>query len=31
MKITIRKPLCFTEIGRKDNQEDRLYPLLYIV
>lgn len=27
MKIAIRKPLCFTEIGRKDNQEDRLYPL----
>lgn len=24
--ITIRKPLCFTEIGRKDNQEDYLYP-----
>lgn len=25
--IKIRKPLCFTEIGRKDNQEDYLYPL----
>lgn len=24
--IKIRKPLCFTEIGRKDNQEDYLYP-----
>ena len=24
--ITIRKPLCFSEIGRKDNQEDFLYP-----
>lgn len=24
--ITIRKPLSFTEIGRKDNQEDYLYP-----
>ena len=24
--ITIRKPLCFTEIGRKDNQEDYLFP-----
>ncbi|MBD5356748.1 MAG: serine/threonine-protein phosphatase [Bacteroides sp.] len=24
--IRIRKPLCFTEIGRKDNQEDYLYP-----
>lgn len=24
--ITIRKPLCFSEIGRKDNQEDYLYP-----
>lgn len=26
MKITIRQPLCFSEIGRKDNQEDCLYP-----
>lgn len=26
MKITIRKPLCFSEIGRKDNQEDFLWP-----
>lgn len=26
MKITIRKPLAFSEIGRKDNQEDALYP-----
>lgn len=24
--ISIRKPLCFTEIGRKDNQEDYLFP-----
>ena len=24
--IRIRKPLCFSEIGRKDNQEDYLYP-----
>ena len=24
--ITIRQPLCFSEIGRKDNQEDFLYP-----
>lgn len=24
--ISIRKPLCFSEIGRKDNQEDYLYP-----
>lgn len=24
--IKIRKPLCFTEIGKKDNQEDYLYP-----
>lgn len=24
--ITIRKPLSFSEIGRKDNQEDYLYP-----
>ena len=28
MKIEIRKPLCFTEIGRKDQQEDSLYPRL---
>ena len=27
MKITIRQPLCFSEIGRKDNQEDCIYPL----
>lgn len=26
MKIKIRKPLCFSEIGRKDNQEDYLWP-----
>lgn len=26
MKITIRKPLAFSEIGLKDNQEDALYP-----
>ena len=26
MKITIRQPLAFSEIGRKDNQEDSLYP-----
>lgn len=24
--IRIRKPLCFSEIGRKENQEDALYP-----
>lgn len=24
--IRIRKPLCFSEIGRKDNQEDYLFP-----
>lgn len=24
--IKIRQPLCFTEIGRKENQEDYLYP-----
>lgn len=24
--ITIRKPLCFSEIGRKENQEDYLFP-----
>lgn len=28
MKIEIRKPLCFTEIGRKDQQEDSLFPRL---
>lgn len=27
MEIKIRKPLCFSEIGRKDNQEDYLWPL----
>ncbi len=27
MNITLRTPLSFTEIGRKDNQEDRLYPV----
>lgn len=26
MKITIRQPLAFSEIGKKDNQEDFLYP-----
>ena len=26
MKITIRQPLGFSEIGRKDNQEDCVYP-----
>ena len=26
MKITIRQPLCFSEIGWKDNQEDCIYP-----
>ena len=26
MRINIRKPLCFSEIGRKDNQEDFLWP-----
>lgn len=26
MKINVRKPLCFSEIGRKDNQEDFLWP-----
>lgn len=26
MKITIRQPLSFSEIGRKDNQEDYIYP-----
>ena len=26
MKITIRQPLAFSEIGKKDNQEDRVYP-----
>ena len=25
--ITIRKPLCFSEIGRKGNQEDFLFPI----
>ena len=28
MKIEIRQPLCFTEIGRKDQQEDSLFPRL---
>jgi len=28
MKITIRQPLCFTAQGRKDCQEDSLYPRL---
>lgn len=28
MKITIRQPLGFSEIGRKDNQEDCLYPTI---
>lgn len=27
MKIRIRQPQCFSEIGRKDNQEDFLWPL----
>ena len=27
MEIKIRKPLCFSEIGRKENQEDAIYPL----
>lgn len=27
MRISIRRPLCFSEIGRKDNQEDYLWPL----
>lgn len=26
MEITIRQPQCFSEIGRKDNQEDCLFP-----
>lgn len=26
MKIIIRQPQCFTEIGRKENQEDYLWP-----
>lgn len=26
MKINIRQPKCFSEIGRKDNQEDYLWP-----
>lgn len=28
MIIEIRQPLCFTQIGKKQNQEDSLYPLL---
>lgn len=28
MKITINNPLCYQEVGRKDNQEDTLYPEL---
>lgn len=28
MKIEIRQPLTFSEIGRKDNQEDNIYPTL---
>lgn len=28
MKIEIRQPLTFSEIGRKDNQEDNVYPTL---
>ena len=28
MKIRTRRPLCFTEIGKKDNQEDFLWPPL---
>ena len=31
MKITIRQPLCFSEIGRKDNQEDCIYPSAEVV
>lgn len=31
MKITIRQPLGFSEIGRKDNQEDCLYPAINAV
>lgn len=27
MKITIRQPLSFSEIGQKDNQEDYVFPL----
>ncbi|MDR1919323.1 MAG: protein phosphatase 2C domain-containing protein [Tannerellaceae bacterium] len=27
MKITIRQPLSYTHIGRKENQEDQIYPL----
>ena len=27
MEIKIRKPLCFSEIGRKENQEDAIYPI----
>ena len=26
MIIEIRKPLCFSEIGKKENQEDYLWP-----
>lgn len=26
MKISLRQPLGFSEIGKKDNQEDRVYP-----
>ena len=26
MKIKINNPLCYQEVGRKDNQEDTLYP-----
>ena len=26
MKISIKQPLSFSEIGKKDNQEDYLYP-----
>ncbi len=26
MDITLRTPLSFSEIGKKENQEDRLYP-----
>lgn len=31
MKIDIRQPLTFSEIGRKDNQEDNVYPTLKMV
>lgn len=27
MKISIRRPVSYSHIGRKDNQEDRIYPL----